>query len=72
VAGPLARRRPRALQVIPVKPLAGAFLTTLKNAPRDGTPFDTATGLPAPPSTARSGDVAWYEHACAYSQDEMA
>ena len=52
----------------PAKPLADAFLTTLKNAARDGTPFDTATGLPAPPRTARGGDVTWYEHACAYSQ----
>jgi hypothetical protein len=31
----------------PAKPLADAFLTTLKNAARDGTPFETATGLPA-------------------------
>jgi hypothetical protein len=52
----------------PAKPLADAFLTTLKNAARDGTPFETATGLPATPRTARGGDVTWYEHACAYSQ----
>ena len=52
----------------PAKPLADAFLTTLKNAARDGTPFETATGLPAPPRTARGGDVTWYEHARAYSQ----
>jgi len=30
------------------KAFADAFLTTLKDAARDGTPFDPATGLPAP------------------------
>ena len=50
------------------KALADAFLGTLKDAARDGTPFDPVTGQPAPPATARAGTVTWYEHARAYSQ----
>jgi hypothetical protein len=68
VAGPLGRRRREHCKSFPAKPLAEAFLTTLKKAARDGTPFHTATGLPAPPRTARGGEVTWYEHAYAYSQ----
>jgi integrase len=52
----------------PHKPLADAFLTTLKTAARDGTPFDPATGQPATPAAARAADVTWYDHARAYSQ----
>ena len=68
VAGPLGRRRPRALQVLPCQTAGRRVPDHPQDAARDGTPFDTATGLPAPPSTARGGDVTWYEHACAYSQ----
>jgi integrase len=50
------------------KALAGAFLATLKDAARDGTPFDPATGLPAPPRPAVPADLTWYEHARAYAQ----
>ncbi|HEY7432175.1 MAG TPA: tyrosine-type recombinase/integrase [Streptosporangiaceae bacterium] len=49
------------------KALADAFLTTLKDAARDGTPFDLATGQPARPVPARAA-VSWYDHARAYSQ----
>ena len=34
------------------KALADAFLTTLKDAARDGAPFDPATGQPARPALA--------------------
>ena len=34
------------------KPLADGFLATLKDAARDGTPFDETTGLPAQPGRA--------------------
>jgi hypothetical protein len=37
------------------KALADAFLTTLKDAARDGTPFDPATGLPCPGEAGRPG-----------------
>jgi integrase len=50
------------------KALADAFLTTLKDAARGGTPFDPATGLPAQPRLAVPADVTWYEHARAYAQ----
>ncbi len=50
----------------PAKALADAFLTTLKDAARDGTPFSTATGLPAVPE--RPPTRSWYEHARAYAQ----
>jgi integrase len=50
------------------KPLADAFLGTLKDAARDGKPFDPATGLPARPTPAHALAVTWYEHARAYSQ----
>jgi integrase len=49
------------------KALADAFLTTLKDAARDGTPFDPATGQPARAAPARAA-VSWYDHARAYSQ----
>ena len=52
----------------PAKPWRTRSWPPSKNAARDGTPFDPATGLPAPPRTARGGDVTWYEHARAYSQ----
>ena len=54
------------------KALADAFLVTLKDAARDGKPFSPATGLPARPRPAGQPDVTWYEHARAYSADEMA
>ena len=54
------------------KALADAFLVTLKDAARDGKPFDPATGQPARPGPAGRPDVTWYEHARAYSADEMA
>jgi integrase len=50
------------------KALADAFLTTLKDAARGGTPFDPATGLPARPRLAVPAEVTWYEHARAYAQ----
>ena len=50
------------------KALADAFLLTLKEAARDGKPFDPATGQPAQPKPAGPPDVTWYEHARAYSQ----
>jgi integrase len=50
------------------KALADAFLVTLKDAARDGKPFDPATGLPAQPRPAGRPAVTWYEHAQAYSQ----
>jgi integrase len=50
------------------KALADAFLVTLKDAARDGKPFDPATGLPAQPKPAGRPAVTWYEHAWAYSQ----
>jgi hypothetical protein len=48
--------------------LADAFLTTLKDAARHGTPFDPGSGQPAPATLARPHAVTWYEHARAYSQ----
>jgi len=53
---------------LPTKALADAFLVTLKDAARDGKPFDPATGLPAKPRPAGQPDVTWYEHARAYTQ----
>ena len=50
------------------KALADAFLTTLKDAARDGTPFDPATGLPTSPRPAVPADLTWYEHARGYAQ----
>ena len=50
------------------KALADAFLTTLKDAARDGRPFDPATGQPAPPRPAAVATITWYEHARAYAQ----
>ena len=50
------------------KALADAFLGTLKDAARDGKPFDPATGLPARPKSVGPPAVTWYEHACAYAQ----
>jgi len=50
------------------KALADAFLVILKDAARDGKPFDPATGLPAQPKPAGLPDVTWYEHACRYTQ----
>ena len=50
------------------KALADAFLTILKDAARDGTPFDPATGLPARPQPAVPATITWYEHASAYTQ----
>lgn len=50
------------------KPLADAFLGTLKDAARDGRPFDPATGLPARPRRAAAATATWYEHARAYAQ----
>jgi integrase len=50
------------------KALADAFLGTLKDAARDGKPFDPATGLPARPKQAAPPTATWYEHARAYAQ----
>ena len=50
------------------KALADAFLGTLKDAARDGKPFDPVTGLPARPKRAAPATATWYEHACAYAQ----
>jgi len=50
------------------KALADAFLTTLKDAARDGTPFDPVTGLPARPKPTAPAEVTWYEHARGYAQ----
>ncbi len=50
------------------KALADAFLVTLKDAARDGKPFDPATGLPVRPKPAGPPAVSWYGHARAYSQ----
>src|SRR5438034_2368145 len=50
------------------KALADAFLGTLKDAARDGKPFDASTGLPARPKQAAPVTVTWYEHARAYAQ----
>ena len=48
------------------KALADAFLVTLKDAARDGKPFDPATGQPVRPRPAGQPGVTWYEHARAY------
>ncbi len=50
------------------KALADAFLGTLKDAARDGKPFDPATGLPARPKQAAPATATWYEHARVYAQ----
>jgi hypothetical protein len=50
------------------KALAAAFLVTLKDAARDGKPFDPATGLPVKPRPAGQPGVTWYEHARAYTE----
>jgi integrase len=50
------------------KALADAFLVTLKDAARDGKPFDPATGHPVRSKPAGPPAVTWYEHARAYSQ----
>ena len=50
------------------KALADAFLGTLKDAARDGKPFDPVTGLPARPRRAAGATATWYEHARAYAQ----
>jgi integrase len=50
------------------RPLADAFLGTLKGAARDGKPFDPVTGLPARPRRAAAPAATWYEHARAYAQ----
>ena len=50
------------------KALADAFLVILKDAARDGKPFEPATGLPAQPKPAGLPDVTWYEHARVYTQ----
>lgn len=48
--------------------MADAFLGTLKDAARDGTPFDPATVLPARPTPAAPASITWYQHARAYAQ----
>ncbi|HEY5360469.1 MAG TPA: hypothetical protein VIJ82_22765 [Streptosporangiaceae bacterium] len=50
------------------KALADAFLGTLKDAARDGKPFDPATGLPARLRPAGQPEATWYDHARAYAQ----
>ncbi len=51
----------------PAKPLADAFLSTLKDAARAGRAFDPATGLPATRQPAAT-TVTWYVHARGYAQ----
>jgi integrase len=51
----------------PAKPLADAFLTTLKDAARDGRAFDPATGLPVTRKPATT-TVTCYAHLCGYVQ----
>jgi Aminotransferase class I and II len=48
-----------------VKPLADGFAADLRQAVRDGTPFDEATGLPVTPAT--PVQVTWYDHARSYT-----
>jgi len=50
------------------KALADAFLGSLKDAARDGTPFDLATGLPARPKRAAPVTATWHEYAQAYAE----
>ena len=51
------------------RPLADGFLTGLKDAARDRRPFNPRTGLPGTgTSGSGSGQVTWYEHACAYTE----
>lgn len=50
------------------KALADAFLSTLKDAARNGKPFDPATGFPVRPQRAAVAATTWYEHACGYAQ----
>jgi integrase len=50
------------------KALADAFLLPLKEAARDGKPFDPASGQPAQPRPASPPGVTWYQHARAYAE----
>ena len=50
------------------KPLADGFLTTLKDATRDGTPFDDGHRPARPAQAARGREVTWYDHARAYTE----
>ena len=47
------------------RPLADGFAAGLRQAVRDGRPFDEATGLPVTATAAASRS--WYDHACAYT-----
>jgi integrase len=47
------------------KPLADGFAADLRQAVRDGTPFDEATGLPV--TTTAPAQATWYDHARAYA-----
>ena len=49
------------------RPLADGFLTSLKDAVRDGRPFDPRTGLPDAEVTEDEA-VTWYAHARAYTE----
>jgi integrase len=53
------------------RPLADGFLTGLKDAVRDGRPFDPRTGLPEAEVTDDEA-VTWYGHARAYTEAKWA
>jgi integrase len=52
------------------KPQAESFLSDLRQAAKNGEPFDTETGLPdsmiEPPKAEETPSVTWFEHACEY------
>jgi hypothetical protein len=58
VPGPLAVGGREHSKSFATKTVAAAFLGIRKDAARDGTPFDSATGLPGRPAQARRGVAA--------------
>jgi hypothetical protein len=52
------------------RPLADGFAGDLRQAIRDGRPFDEATGLPA--TTTATATATWYDHARAYTDMKWA
>ena len=48
------------------RPLADGFLTSLKDAVRDGRPFNQHSGLPEAGTTGGEA-ITWYTHAGAYA-----
>ena len=67
LAGPVGRRRPRALQILRrPAPRRSGFAAALKDAIRDRRPFNQNTGLPAQPGHA-AAPCTWYDHARAYT-----